>query len=144
MGHKGSVLRPRCIRPVRVQTQIIFYSTHASRNLKHIVLQSTLITIYYAYIHSISSYGIILGGISSNANKLFILKKKIVRMITNSRVRESCREALKNKQIMTLYSQYIFLLIIFTVNTNTYSPLTTIYMNTKLGATLTYIYQLLI
>jgi hypothetical protein len=31
------------------------------RNLKHIVPQSTLRTIYYAYIHSILSYGIIFG-----------------------------------------------------------------------------------
>ena len=55
------------------------------------------------------------GGRSSNVNKLFILQKKIVRIITNSRVRESCREAFKNMQIMTLYSQYIFSLILFTV-----------------------------
>jgi len=32
---------------------------YALRNLKHIVPQSTLRTIYYAYIHSILSYGII-------------------------------------------------------------------------------------
>ena len=85
------------------------------RNLKHIVPRSTLRTIYYAYIQSILSYGIIFWGISSNVNKLFILQKKIVRIITNSRVRESCREAFKNMQIMTLYSQYIFSLILFTV-----------------------------
>jgi hypothetical protein len=54
-------------------------------------------------------------GRSSNVNKLFILQKKIVRIITNSRVRESCREAFKNMQIMTLYYQYSFSLILFTV-----------------------------
>ena len=88
---------------------------YALRNLKHIVPQSTLRTIYYAYIHSILSYGIIFGGRTSNANKLFILQKKIFRIITNTRVRESCREALRNMQIMTFYSQYIFSLILFTV-----------------------------
>jgi hypothetical protein len=88
---------------------------YALRNLKHIVPQSTLRTIYYAYIHSILSFGIIFSGRSSNANKLFILQKKIVRIITNSGVRESCREAFKNMQIMT-YSQYIFSQILFTVN----------------------------
>ena len=36
-------------------------------------------------------------------------------LLTNSRVSESCREAFKNMQIMILYSQYIFLLILFTV-----------------------------
>jgi hypothetical protein len=86
---------------------------YALRNLKHTVPQSTLRTIYYAYIHSILSYGIIFWERSSNANKLFILQKKIVRIMTNFR-RESCREAFKNMQITT-YSQYIFSLILFTV-----------------------------
>ena len=69
---------------------------YSLRNVKYIVPQSTLRTIYYACIHSILSYGIIFGGRSSNVNKLFILQKKTVRIITNSRVRESYREALKN------------------------------------------------
>jgi hypothetical protein len=69
---------------------------YALRNLKHIVPPSALRTLYYAYIHSILSYGIILWGRSSNANELFILQKKVVRIITNSRVRESCREAFIN------------------------------------------------
>jgi len=47
-------------------------------------------------------------------------------------------------QIMTLYSQYIFSPILFTVKKNSYLPLTMKYINTKLGTTLTYIYQLLI
>jgi hypothetical protein len=79
------------------------------RNLEHIVPQSTIRIIYYAYIHSILSYGIIFWGRSSNVNKLFILEKKIVRIITNTGVRESCREAFKHMEIMTLYSQYLFL-----------------------------------
>jgi len=48
---------------------------YALRNLKHIVPQSTLRTIYYTYIHSILSYGIIFWGRSSNVSKLFILQK---------------------------------------------------------------------
>jgi hypothetical protein len=96
---------------------------YALRNLKHIVPQSTLRTICYAYIHSILSYSIIFWGRSSNANTLFILQKKIVRIITNTRVRESCKEAFKIMQIMTLYSQYIFSLILFTIkNKHLFSP----------------------
>jgi len=87
---------------------------YALRNLKHIVPQSTLRTIYYASIHSILSYSIIFLGRSSNVNKLFILQNKIVRIITNAGVRESCTEAFKNMKIM-MYSQYIFSLILFTV-----------------------------
>jgi hypothetical protein len=88
---------------------------YALRNVKHIASQSTLQTIYYAYIHSILSHGIIFWGISSNVSKLFILQKRIVIIITNTGIRESCMEAFKNMQIMTLYSQYIFSLILFAV-----------------------------
>jgi hypothetical protein len=79
---------------------------YALRNLKYIVPQSTLRTIYYAYIHSILNCSVIFWGRSSNVKKLFILQKKIVRIITNTGVRESCREAFKNMEIM-MYSQYI-------------------------------------
>jgi len=93
----------------------LYSACYALRNPKHIVPQSTLRQIYCAYIQSILSYGITFWGRYSNANKLLILQKKIVRIITNSRVRKSCREAFKNMQIMTLYSQYIITLILFTV-----------------------------
>jgi len=87
---------------------------NALRNLKHTVPQSTLRTIYYTYIHSILSYGIIFWGGSSNVEKLFILQKKMGRIISNTAVRESCREAFTNVEIMT-FSQYIFSLILFIV-----------------------------
>jgi hypothetical protein len=57
-----------------------------------------------------------LGGSSSYANKVFILQKKIIRIITNPRPRDSCREVFKNMEIMMLYSQYIYYLILYTVN----------------------------
>jgi hypothetical protein len=45
---------------------------------------------------------------------LFILQKRIIRIITDTGVKKSCREAFKNMEIMT-YSQYIFSLILFAV-----------------------------
>jgi hypothetical protein len=86
------------------------------RNIKHIVSLDTLKVIYFAHIHSIISYGIILWGTSSYANKVFILQKKIIRIITNARPRDSCMEIFKTMEIMTLYSQYIYSLILYTVN----------------------------
>jgi hypothetical protein len=102
----------------------------ALRNLKYIVPQSTLRTIYYTYIHSILSYGIIFWARSSNVKKLFILQKKTVRIITKTGVRGSCREAFKNMEIMTLYPQYIFSLILLQLKTSTYSPQTGKFTNT--------------
>ena len=85
------------------------------RSLKYIILQSTLKTIYYACIHSILSYSIVFWGNSTNVNKLFILQKKTVRILSNLGPKEPCREALKNMEIMMLYSQYIYSVIVFTI-----------------------------
>jgi len=86
------------------------------RNMKHVVPIDTLRVICFAHIHSIISYGIIFWGSSSCTNKVFILQKKIIRIITNTKPRDSCREVFKNMEIMTLYSQYIYSLILYTLN----------------------------
>jgi len=89
---------------------------YALRNIKHIVPIYTLRVIYFAHIHSIISYGIIFWGSSSHANKVFILQKKIIRIITNTRPRDSCREVFKSMEIMTLNSQYTYSLVLYTIN----------------------------
>jgi len=89
---------------------------YALRNIIHIVPVGTLRVIYFAHIHSIINYGIIFWGSSYYANKMFILQKKIIRIITNIRPRHSCKEAFKNMETMTLFSQYIYSLVLYTVN----------------------------
>ena len=61
------------------------------RNIKHIVPLNTLRILYSTHIHSIISYDIIFWGGTSYANKVFILKKKIIGVITNTKSRDSCR-----------------------------------------------------
>jgi hypothetical protein len=85
------------------------------RTMKHILPHDTLRVIYFAHIHSIIKYGIIFWGSSSYAQKVFILQNKIIRIITNTRPRDSWRKVFKNVEIMT-YSQYIYSLIRHTVN----------------------------
>ena len=80
-----------------------------------IVPLDTLRIIYFAHIHSIVSYGIFWGS-SSYANKVFILQMKIIRIITNTKSGDSCREVFKNMEIMTLYSQYMYSFILYIVN----------------------------
>jgi len=84
---------------------------YALRNTKHIAPIDMLRVIYFAHIHSIISYGIIFWGSSSYTNKLFILQKKIIRIITNTSPRDSCREVFKSMEILTLYSQHIYSLV---------------------------------
>jgi biotin synthase-related radical SAM superfamily protein len=69
----------------------------------------TLRKVYFAYIHSVMSYGIIFGGNQPYSDKIFKIKKRVIRIITNSRMRDSCRELLKKLEILPLYSQYQYL-----------------------------------
>jgi hypothetical protein len=89
---------------------------YALRNIKHIVSVDTLTVIYFAHIHSIVSYGVIFWRSSSYTNKVFKLQKKIIRIITNTRPRNLCREVFKSMEITMLYSQYIYSLVLYTVN----------------------------
>ena len=61
-------------------------------------------------------YGIIFWGNSNGAPKVFVLQKKTLRIIYNLKPRDSCRELFQQKQIMTLYSLYIYSLILFVIN----------------------------
>jgi hypothetical protein len=45
-----------------------------------------------------------------------MLQKKIVRIIMNTRTRESWRELFKDIKILPIYSQHIYPLILYTVN----------------------------
>src|SRR5215510_2455587 len=71
--------------------------------------------VYFAYVHSILSFGIILGGNQPHSKKIFKLQKQIIRIITHSKMRDSCRELFKRLKILLLYSQYIFSLSMFVV-----------------------------
>jgi hypothetical protein len=91
--------------------------------------------IYYAYFHSLMTYGIILCGNSPYSNHLFRLQEKII-TITNSKNRDSCRNLLKNLNIFTFISQYIFSLLIFVI-TNTEQNITNLNIhgsNTRYGS----------
>jgi len=76
------------------------------RTIQAIISLETLRMIYFAYIHSIIRYGIIFWGNQSYCDKIFKIQKRVIRIITSSRPRDSCRELFKNLEILPLYSQY--------------------------------------
>jgi hypothetical protein len=57
------------------------------RQMYYICNNNTLRSIYFAYFHSIASYGIILGGNSSYNKKIFTLQKRIVRIMVGAHPR---------------------------------------------------------
>jgi hypothetical protein len=89
---------------------------YALRQVKYFLSSDILKLIYHAHVHSIMSNGIICWGNSPGAKQVFKIQKKIIRIITHLRHRDSCKEIFKNLQIMTLCSQYIFSIMLFVVN----------------------------
>ena len=85
------------------------------RTIQAIMCTETLGMVYFAYIHSIMSYGIIFWGNQPYSEKIFKIQKRVIRIITISRTRDSCRELFKKLKILALYSQYIFSLSIFVI-----------------------------
>jgi hypothetical protein len=74
------------------------------RSLKYILPKETLKIIYLSQAQSIISYGIIFWGQSSEASKVFIMQKKILRIIYNLKTTDTCRNIFTQNHIMTFYS----------------------------------------
>ena len=68
---------------------------------------NTLKTIYFAYFHTIMEYGIIFWGVSVESKRIFHEHKRIIRIMTGSTSRISCRTLFQKLEILTLTSQYI-------------------------------------
>jgi len=54
------------------------------QTIQAIMSQETLRMVYFAYVHSIMSYGIILGGNQPHSEKILKIQTKVIRIITNS------------------------------------------------------------
>jgi hypothetical protein len=88
----------------------------AIRSIKLFMSLEAMRSIYFSYFHSILSYGSIFWGNSVHSKYIFKIQKRTIRVITNSGIRDSCRDLFKKKlQILPLYFQYIYSLLMFVV-----------------------------
>ncbi|PNF19496.1 hypothetical protein B7P43_G02324, partial [Cryptotermes secundus] len=90
-------------------------ASYIIRVLKPLLSLECLKTVYFSLVHSIISYGIIFWGSSAHAKIIFQIQKRIIRIITNSRNIDSCRNLFKELHILPLQSQYIFSLLMLVV-----------------------------
>jgi hypothetical protein len=86
------------------------------RSLRPFVSHESLRMIYYSHFHTVMSYSIILWGNSAHSINIFKLQKRIVRIITNSGNRVSCRLLFRKLDILPFYSQYLLPLLIFVID----------------------------
>ena len=88
---------------------------YAIRVITPFMSETTLRMIYYSYVHSIMTYGIIFWGNLPLNNVIFKAQKRIIRTMTNSSNSASCRQLFKRLGILPLQSQYIFSVVWFVV-----------------------------
>ena len=94
---------------------LLFCRCYSFRTIKPFMCQN-LKSIYYSYFHSLMAYGVIFWGSSTHSIHVFQLQNRVIRIITESRPRDSCRQLFKKLGILPLTSQYTFSLLLFTVN----------------------------
>jgi hypothetical protein len=85
---------------------------YAIRAIKSLVSLKVLISIYFSYFHLLT-YGVIFWGNSPISKDIFKIQKTVIRIITNNPRHESCKHLFKRLKILTLPSQYIFLVLVF-------------------------------
>jgi hypothetical protein len=61
-------------------------------------------------------YGIIYWGNASSSNKVFILQKKIIRIMVGAGPRHTCRGLFRKLNILPIPCVYIFALMMFVIN----------------------------
>jgi len=82
----------------------------AIRQVKPYMALEALKMIYFSYFHSIMTYGIIFWGNSVHSQYIFKIQKRVIRLIANLGIRDSCHGAFKKLGILPLYSQYLYAL----------------------------------
>jgi hypothetical protein len=86
---------------------------HAIKVITSFMSEDTLKMIYYSYIHSILTYGIIFWGNSPHNTDIFKIQKRIIRIMTKSRTGDPCRRCLMDWKYYlyssNTYSVYYYL-----------------------------------
>jgi hypothetical protein len=88
----------------------------AMRTVTQLLKADTLKQVYFAYFHSIMSYGVIFWGNSTDSKRVFIIQKKIIRLMAGVKRRVSCRELFKKFNILPLASEFLLSLLSFVVD----------------------------
>jgi len=86
---------------------------YAIRAIKPFMSLDVMKMIYYPYVHSVMSCGIIFWGNSHLNGSIFKVQKRIIRIITNAGKRDSCHQLYKQLQILPIPSQCIFFITCF-------------------------------
>lgn len=77
------------------------------RALKLVLDIETLRMVYFAFFHSVMKYGLEFWGNASRSKNIFILQKKVIRIIAGVNKKTSCKPLFLTHQIKTMYIEYV-------------------------------------
>ena len=83
------------------------------KSLKNVTSTQMIWCTYFANFQSRLRYGIMFWGGDKKYTKIFQLQKKVIRLITGTQKRESCRPIFRRFQTLTLALLYIFEILCF-------------------------------
>lgn len=79
--------------------------------LKSMLDRDTLLQVYYSYAYSAMAYNIVVWGQAQQIQRVFILQKRIIRLIFDLPFQTSCRETFSKNKILTTTSIYLLKLL---------------------------------
>lgn len=88
---------------------------YSIKELKKVVDESSLLMAYYGNFYSIMTYGILFW-CGSHSQEVFKVQKRVVRIMSGRRVRESCRGLFRALNILTVTGIYIYESLCFVYN----------------------------
>jgi hypothetical protein len=88
-------------------------SCYLARRIYPCCKSNSLKMIYFTYFRAVMEYGIIFWGNSVESKRIFQQQKRIIRIMTGSTSRISCKTLFQKLEILTLTSQYILSLMRF-------------------------------
>jgi len=91
---------------------------HAMRIIKPYMSLETLRMVYHSTFHSVISYCLPFCGTSPQSKRVFLMQKRIIRIVLGRTRLASCRTLFKNLKILPLMSQYIFSIMMLIIKQN--------------------------
>jgi hypothetical protein len=99
------------------ETHIMYVARKLSRviyllkTLKNHVPDNFVRSAYFAFFHSVLSYGLKLWGNSCHIDRILVLQKEAIRTLVDAGSREHCKPLFIKLGVLTVINQYIFLIL---------------------------------
>jgi len=94
----------------------------AMRAVKPFMSPQMLKAIYYSHFPHIISYGVIFWGHTAPSTRVFRLQKRLIRIMTGSKSKDSCRKLFTSLEFLPVPSLQIFSLLRFVIKKRNFSP----------------------